>query len=82
MKGTIHAGNAESLIRDGDIATNLSLSKSWVRKQRFSRRHGLPHVLNIDPVMIGACPRYSREEFLAWLERQKVGRRGVTRGEG
>jgi predicted DNA-binding transcriptional regulator AlpA len=62
------------LIGDGEIAQLISLSKSWVRKQRFSRRHGLPHVLDIDPVMIGGCPRYPREEFLAWLERQKVDR--------
>jgi hypothetical protein len=72
-------GLSGRLIGDGDIAKSISISKSWVRKQRFCRRHGLPHVLDIDPVMIGGCPRYSREEFAAWLERQKT-RRGICQG--
>lgn len=64
------------LIGDGDIARFLSISKSWVRKERFSRRHGLKHTLTLDPVMIGRCPRYRLADVQAWLERQ-----GVIMGE-
>ena len=46
------------LINDSRIADMLGMSRSWVRKQRFNRRRGLPHTLTIDPVMIGSAPRY------------------------
>ena len=54
-------------LNDKQIANTLSLSKSWVRKQRWLRRHGHPHVLTLDPVMIGSVPRYCVEEVEAWL---------------
>jgi hypothetical protein len=41
-----------------------------IRSQRFKRRHGLDHWLDLDPVMIGAKPRYRRSEALAWLHGQ------------
>ena len=44
------------------------MSRGWVRKQRFNRRHGLPHVFDIDPVMIGSVPRYRLEDVRAWIE--------------
>ena len=52
---------------DKQIADILSLSRSWVRKQRWLRRHGHPHVLTLDPVMIGSVPRYCVEDVEAWL---------------
>jgi len=55
------------LINDADIAGMLGLSRSWVRKQRFDRRHGRPHALTIDPVMIGSAPRYRRSEVIRWV---------------
>lgn len=55
------------LLNDGDIATRLRVSKSWVRGQRFKRNHELPHLLAIDPVFIGKCPRYRAAEFEAWF---------------
>lgn len=55
------------LLTDRDIASLLSVSRSWVRKQRFNRRHGLPHVLIIDPVMVGCLPRYRVQDVEAWL---------------
>jgi hypothetical protein len=51
------------LIKDSDIAETLSMSRSWVRGQRYLRRHSLPHILSIDPIMIGSNPRYRVEEF-------------------
>ena len=55
------------LIDDAEIARLLSMSRSWVRKQRFLRRRGLSHVFDIDPVMIGSVPRYRLEDVLAWI---------------
>lgn len=55
------------LLRDSDAAGILAMSQSWIRKQRMFRRRGLDHVLNIDPVMIGSCPRYRLADVLAWL---------------
>jgi predicted DNA-binding transcriptional regulator AlpA len=56
------------LIGDGEIAKLVSLSKSWVRKQRFNRRHGLPHDFTLDPVMIGSAPRYPLNEVRSWID--------------
>ncbi len=33
---------------DKQIANLLGVSSSWVRLQRFNRRHGKPHVLDVD----------------------------------
>jgi predicted DNA-binding transcriptional regulator AlpA len=56
------------LINDGELAEKLSLSRGWVRKQRWLRRHGQPHVLILEPVMLGTTPRYRRSDVEAWLE--------------
>ncbi len=58
------------LVDDAYIAKRISMSPGWVRKQRFNRRHGLPHVFDIDPVMIGSAPRYRLEDVLAWISSQ------------
>ena len=55
------------LVDDACVAGLLSMSRSWVRKQRFLRRRGRPHVFDIDPVMIGSVPRYRLEDVLAWI---------------
>jgi len=57
----------DGLLCDLDVASLLRMSRSWVRKQRMLRRAGLPHVLAVDPVMIGTCPRYRRAEIETWL---------------
>jgi hypothetical protein len=51
-----------------DIAAMLGMSPSWVRGQRYKRRHGLPHILTVDAVMICSSPRYRREEILTWID--------------
>jgi hypothetical protein len=60
----------EPLCADNDLASLLRMSRSWVRKQRMLRRAGLPHVLTIDPIMIGSCPRYRLADIKTWLEAQ------------
>lgn len=58
----------DALLSDSDLASLLKISRSWIRKQRMLRRAGLGHVLAIDPIMIGTCPRYRRSEVELWLQ--------------
>jgi hypothetical protein len=66
----------DPLIADSFISETLGVSPEWVRKQRFLRRRGQSHLLSIDPVMIGKCPRYKISEFEVWLEEQSKARPG------
>ena len=55
---------------DKQIASLLAVSVSWVRLQRYNRRHGKPHIFDVDPVALGSTPRYAKtavEEFIARL---------------
>jgi hypothetical protein len=51
------------LMSDKDIAAHLSISRSWVRRQRWLRKKGEPHFLTIDPIMVGTSPRYRLEDL-------------------
>ena len=55
-------------LNDTAIAETVCMSPSWVRVERHKRRKGLPHTLNIDPVMIGSSPRYRMEDVEAFIE--------------
>ncbi len=55
------------LLCDEDVAQIVSMSRSWVRKQRFLRRRGEAHTLTIDPVIIGSTPRYQERDVVAWI---------------
>ncbi len=55
-------------LSDREIAEIFKLSRSWVRQQRLKRRNGLPHVLTIDPIMIGGVPRYLEAQVLALID--------------
>jgi hypothetical protein len=57
-----------SLLNDKDIAAELCLSCSWVRKQRWLRRHGQDHVFAVDPVLIGQVPRYRSQDVREWID--------------
>jgi len=57
----------KTFLNDKEIARMVSMSPSWVRKQRHLRKKGAPHILTIDPVMIGASPRYSSASIGQWL---------------
>ncbi|HEV2533327.1 hypothetical protein [Phenylobacterium sp.] len=70
------------LYNDRQVAAFLGVSTSWVRLQRFNRRHGKPHVFNLDPVLVGSSPRYVRrdvDEFVVGLIRNRE-RRGAPDG--
>ena len=58
------------LLCDKDVARLLSFSPSWVRGQRFRRNRAELHALNIDPIYVGASPRYRRSDVLAWIAQQ------------
>jgi hypothetical protein len=60
----------DPLWSDRDLASFLRMSGSWVRKQRMLRRAGEPHVLTVDPIMVGSSPRYRVSAIAAWLEAQ------------
>lgn len=53
---------------DKEIASQLRMSVSWVRKQRWLRRRGEDHVFTVDPILIGATPRYKQTDVLGWIE--------------
>mgnify|MGYP000530666893 FL=1 len=55
-------------LNDSAVAETVCMSPSWVRVERHKRRKGLPHTLNIDPVMIGSSPRYRMEDVEAFIE--------------
>ena len=57
-----------AFLNDAEIAGELKMSRSWVRKQRWLRRKGDEHVLTLDPVMIGSVPRYRTDEVDAWID--------------
>jgi len=63
-----------TLISDSEVATLVTMSRSWVRQQRFRRRHGKDHVFTVDPVQLGSTPRYRREEVESWIEEISAGK--------
>tara|TARA_B100000678_G_scaffold30475_1_gene22631 strand:- start:3088 stop:3285 length:198 start_codon:yes stop_codon:yes gene_type:complete len=52
---------------DKDIARLLSVSPSFVRVQRYKRKKGEPHFLDLEPRYIGSSPRYVTEEVEAFI---------------
>lgn len=72
MKNDPTSAFKHQLVADSSVAQLLGMSSSWVRKQRFLRRKGLPHILNIEPVMIGKVPRYAEVEVHAWIDAKKA----------
>jgi hypothetical protein len=59
------------LLSDKEVAELLSMSLAWVRKQRHLRKHGQPHTLDLDPIMLGSAPRYRVDELKAWIDGRK-----------
>lgn len=57
-----------TLLSDEQIASLLHLSQAWVRKERYLRNSGKPHLLTIDAIYIGKTPRYWASDINAWLE--------------
>lgn len=59
-----------TFVGDGWVAAQIGMKISTIRVQRFNRRHGRPHWLDIDPVFIGSKPRWRRADVVAWLKKQ------------
>jgi hypothetical protein len=57
----------ETLLSDEQVANLLKFSVAWLRKQRYLKRKGKPHILTVDPVMIGGTPRYRLSDIGTWL---------------
>lgn len=55
------------LICDKEVARLIGMSPSWVRVQRMKRRRREEHSLAVDPILIGASPRYRTEDIEAWI---------------
>ncbi len=60
--------DATTFVDDQWIAERIGMKVATIRSQRFKRRHGLPHWLDLDPVMIGSKPRYRLSTALNWLQ--------------
>ena len=59
----------DRLVGDDEVANRLSMSRSWVRRQRSKRRKRQPHVLAIDPIKIGErSVRYLEAELDALVD--------------
>jgi hypothetical protein len=67
-KGERPMGPDVEFMNDKEIARIFKMSPSWVRGERFKRRHQLPHYLAIDPRLIGSRPRYVRAEVEALVQ--------------
>ncbi len=59
-----------AFVDDHWLAQRIGMKVATIRSQRFKRRHGLPHWLDLDPVMIGSKPRYRLSTALNWLQGQ------------
>jgi hypothetical protein len=68
----------ETFVDDAWFASALKMKPGTIRSQRWKRKHGQPHWLNIDPVMIGSKPRYRRSDAIAWLHDRRPERSGVA----
>ncbi len=59
-----------TFLDDQWLADRIGMKIATIRSQRFKRRHGQKHWLELDPVYIGSKPRYRRAEVLGWLRGQ------------
>ncbi len=66
---TLPPYHPQMLLTDKQVSQFLGLTVSYLRKQRFLRRKGLPHTFAIDPVLIGKTnPRYRYSDLLDWMD--------------
>ncbi len=60
--------SATTFVTDRWLADQLQMAVATIRSQRFKRRHGLNHWLDLDPIYIGSKPRYRLSDALKWLD--------------
>ena len=61
---------SSEFVTDAWLADQLQMAVATIRSQRFKRRHGLDHWLDLAPVYIGSKPRYWRFDAISWLQSQ------------
>ena len=59
--------STDQLINDKTISKMISMSCSWIRKERMLRKRGEFHVFTVPPVTIGNSPRYRFADVVAWM---------------
>jgi hypothetical protein len=59
--------------KDKEVARLMGMSPAWVRVQRFKRRHGEDHFLDLEPRYISSCPRYVADEVQAFVKAIALG---------
>ena len=67
MNNTLSEHHSHKFLSDKDIEIMLSISPSWVRKQRHLRKNQEDHLFEIDPIYFGRSPRYRAEDVGAWI---------------
>lgn len=70
-----------TFVDDAWLAQRVSMSVATIRAQRFKRRHGIRHWLDIDPVLIGSKPRWRLSDAEAWLEKRTARPQVLDTGE-
>jgi len=65
--GVEETTSADQLINDKTVSNMLSMSCSWIRKQRMLQRRGEFHIFTVTPVTIGNSPRYRFADVTAWM---------------
>ncbi len=60
--------SAPTFVTDRWLSDQLQMAVATIRSQRFKRRHGLNHWLDLDPIYIGSKPRYRLSDALKWLD--------------
>ncbi len=59
--------DTNQLINDKTVSRLISMSCSWIRRERMRRRRGEFHVFTVTPVTIGNSPRYRFVDVAAWM---------------
>ncbi len=59
--------DTNQFMNDKEIAHMLSVSPSWVRKQRHLLNKGEDHIFKVEPIYIGSSPRYSTSAVTKWI---------------
>ena len=71
--GGKESASSEQLINDKTVSQMISMSCSWIRRQRMDFMHGDNPIFAVTPVMIGSSPRYRLADVLAWISSLEEG---------
>ena len=65
--GVKETASTNQLINDKTVSKMISMSCSWIRRERMRQRRGEFHVFTVTPVTIGNSPRYRFADVVAWM---------------